>query len=149
MKKYSYSKASAKKISGKHVLKLLPFFIIAGFSGLYFANIDSGGMLFKDIPALVLAVLVLASLLVTSLILGMKLRIKKLLNERYILTDAYLEKEIFKGNSIKIALNNVEFHLENTKGLLLTSKDITIQLPKELDGYKELKIEIIEKIKNH
>lgn len=146
MIEYSFSKINARKITRKRVIRRLPVFIIAVFVGFYFANIDSDGMLIQDSLTLFISALVIAILLAVGLGYGIELRVKRLLKEKYILSETFIEKKTFPDKSIKIPLDNVEFFQKN-KGLLLMSNDDEILIPEELDGYQELKTNILEKIR--
>jgi hypothetical protein len=148
MIEYSFSKTNARKISQIQVFKRLPFLVIAGFLSLYLVNYDSGGTLFRDSLILFLAAaLLMASLLATGLFLGIEFRVKNLLKEKYILSDAFIEKRTISGNYIKIDLSNIEFFIEKNNGFLIRSNDDEILIPRALDGYQELKTKIIEKLR--
>lgn len=147
MAEYSFSEKNAMKIIKKRIFLRLPVLIIAGVVGLYFANIDSNGMLFRNRLSLFLVVLILAVLLIIGVRYGIILGVTILLREKYVLTDTTVEKVTFSGKSIKIYLDKVETSSTNNKGLLLTSNSDRIFIPVEIDSYHEFTTTILANLR--
>jgi hypothetical protein len=147
MKAYTYTEERAKKIIKSQALSRIPMIIIALSGGFYIANIQSDGHLFDDKSVLLIAgsIAVMASFL--GFIIGIKKGVKALMLNKYIISDAYIDRYTPSGDFIRLEFSKIDKHQVIKKGLLLKASTKKILIPSGLDNYDEISKVILDKLK--
>ncbi len=147
MKEYSFTEVTAKKVIKTRALSRIPMIIIAMIGGLFIADIQNGGKIFDDKLVIVITCIVAIIAGTIGLFIGIKNGTKALMQNKYILTDNYIERLAPSGKIVRIEFSKIDKYQVLKKGLLIKSSSEKILVPSGLEKFDELSTSISEKLK--
>ncbi len=135
------SRKEAQKMAVARLIIIIPSALIGIIFGLY----SSGARL--SLGSLLVVILVVLSITAASIYIGMRIGMKKQIGTSFRLESDFLQKTLNDGKITIINLNEGITIQENSMGLTAKDRIDKIFIPKQIEMYAELKMELEKRVK--
>lgn len=147
MKEYSFTEETAKKVIITQAFSRIPIIVIATIGGLYIADIQNGDHIFSNKIVVITTFVIFIIAGSIGLLIGIKNGTKALMQNKYILTDNYIERFTPSGKIVRLEFSKIDKYQVSKKGLLIKSSSEKILVPSGLDQFDELSTSVLEKLR--
>lgn len=147
MKEYRFSEGNAIKAGKSIVYSRIPIFIMALAASIFLADWNQNGRISGNMQMLLIIVPVMIVIVTIGIYIGYKALKKNLLSSAYRVSESAIEYDAPSEKTIKINFEEVTKYRESKQGLLIRSAKKRIFIFSGVDGYEELSVLIISRLK--